>query len=71
MKKTCDQTFPVGYGSPPVATRFAPGVSGNPAGRPKGQQNFRSALVLLRHKFRFAVLWWRQHGHRGRVPTIA
>ena len=28
-------------------------------------------LVLLRHKFRFAVLWWRQHGHRGRVPTIA
>jgi len=28
-------------------------------------------VVLLRHKFRFAVLWWRQHGHRGRVPTIA
>jgi len=45
MKKTCDQTVPVGYGSPPVATRFEPGVSGNPAGRPKGRPNARSVLV--------------------------
>jgi hypothetical protein len=27
----------VGYGRPPRATRFRPGRSGNPAGRPKGQ----------------------------------
>ncbi|MGH9615100.1 MAG: DUF5681 domain-containing protein [Acidobacteriaceae bacterium] len=27
--------FPVGYGKPPVHTRFQPGRSGNPAGRPK------------------------------------
>ena len=26
---------PVGYGHPPVATRFKPGQSGNPRGRPK------------------------------------
>jgi hypothetical protein len=27
--------YPVGYGRPPVAHRFKPGVSGNPTGRPK------------------------------------
>ena len=26
--------YEVGYGRPPVATRFAPGQSGNPKGRP-------------------------------------
>jgi hypothetical protein len=30
----------VGYCRPPVHTRFRPGVSGNPSGRPKGNQNF-------------------------------
>jgi hypothetical protein len=30
-----DQPFDVGYGKPPVATRFRPGVSGNPSGRPR------------------------------------
>jgi len=27
--------YPVGYGKPPLATRFKPGESGNPNGRPK------------------------------------
>ena len=30
-------TYEVGYGKPPVAGRFKPGVSGNPRGRPKRQ----------------------------------
>ncbi|MGO4386812.1 DUF5681 domain-containing protein [Microvirga sp. 2YAF29] len=29
----------VGYGRPPRATRFRPGQSGNPRGRPKGSRN--------------------------------
>lgn len=34
----------VGYGRPPKATRFKPGQSGNPAGRPKGERNVATAL---------------------------
>src|SRR5664279_2795673 len=30
----------VGYGRPPRHTRFQPGRSGNPKGRPKGSKNF-------------------------------
>ncbi len=30
--------YVVGYGRPPAATRFAPGVSGNPKGRPKARK---------------------------------
>ena len=29
--------YEVGYGKPPIAGRFKPGVSGNPKGRPKRQ----------------------------------
>jgi Family of unknown function (DUF5681) len=29
----------VGFGKPPVASRFKPGQSGNPKGRPKGSRN--------------------------------
>ncbi|HVX35068.1 MAG TPA: DUF5681 domain-containing protein [Hyphomicrobium sp.] len=34
--------YTVGKGRPPVATRFKPGVSGNPKGRPKGSKNAQS-----------------------------
>jgi hypothetical protein len=33
-----------GYGRPPVRTRFKPGVSGNPSGRPKGAKSFAAEL---------------------------
>lgn len=36
--------YDVGYGKPPKETRFKPGVSGNPKGRPKGSKNKRPAL---------------------------
>ena len=33
-----EPTYEVGYGKPPQATRFQPGKSGNPKGRPKGSR---------------------------------
>ena len=31
-------------GKPPKHTRFKPGQSGHPSGRPRGQRNFRTAV---------------------------
>ena len=36
--------YEVGFGKPPVHTRFQPGQLGNPAGRPKGARNLASVL---------------------------
>ena len=36
-----------GFGRPPPNTRFKPGVSGNPAGRPRGAKSHGRALKLL------------------------
>lgn len=36
--------YAVGYGKPPVATRFQRGQSGNPKGRQRGSQNLRTAI---------------------------
>ncbi|MDE2184833.1 MAG: hypothetical protein KGJ78_17610 [Alphaproteobacteria bacterium] len=35
----------VGYRNPPVATRFKPGVSGNPKGKPKGAKTLKSVVI--------------------------
>jgi hypothetical protein len=37
----------VGYGRPPVHSRFAPGVSGNPSGRAKGSQNLKTLFQKI------------------------
>ncbi len=36
--------FEVGFGKPPRSTRFKPGQSGNPNGRPRGARNFAVAI---------------------------
>lgn len=40
-----DHDRPVGYGRPPTASRFRPGQSGNPAGRPKRRPCLQSVLL--------------------------
>jgi hypothetical protein len=47
--------YPIGYRKPPIETRFQPGTSGNPKGRPKGGRNLKRAaqevftsMVLVR-----------------------
>ena len=37
-------SYSVGYGKPPPRTRFKPGQSGNPRGRPKGSKNARTII---------------------------
>jgi len=39
-----DKSDKVGYGRPPVHSRFKPGQSGNQRGRPKGTLNFTTDL---------------------------
>ena len=44
LKGPATAKYEVGYGKPPAATRFQPGQSGNPGGRPKGARNKLPAL---------------------------
>jgi hypothetical protein len=39
-----DASYEVGYCKPPKETRFKPGQSGNPKGRPRGARNLRTAV---------------------------
>ena len=36
--------YKVGYGKAPKVTRFKPGKSGNPSGRPKGSKNLKTDI---------------------------
>ncbi|MDU8912500.1 DUF5681 domain-containing protein [Aestuariicoccus sp. MJ-SS9] len=44
MAEDRDTPDVVGYGNPPKHSRFKPGQSGNPGGRPKGSKSFKSVL---------------------------
>ena len=40
-----EAAYSVGYCQPPIETRFKPGRSANPKGRPKGAKNYRTVLL--------------------------
>ena len=44
-EEAADSSYEVGYRKPPMHTRFKPGHSGNPQGRPKGTKNLKSDLT--------------------------
>jgi hypothetical protein len=48
--------YQVGYAKPPVETRFAPGQSGNPRGRPKGSKNRTKLPGLHEERLKTIIL---------------
>src|SRR6266403_5375464 len=64
--KPSDAAHEVGYGKPPQASRFRKGRSGNPKGRPRGDENLLAVfkrMVTKRIKMR--------EGDRWRTITMA
>ncbi len=56
----------VGYCRPPMATRFRPGQSGNPRGRPKGARNLGTVVAAALNE-RVAV---QENGERRQITKL-
>ncbi len=50
------QAYEVGYAKPPAGSRFQPGRSGNPKGRPRGAKNRAPAPALHEERLKAIVL---------------
>ena len=61
-----DPSGSVGYGRPPSETRFRPGRSGNPRGRPKGTRPIGAVLQDIIQK-RATVT---ENGKTRRIPVL-
>jgi uncharacterized protein DUF5681 len=58
--------YPIGYGRPPAHTRFKPGQSGNPKGRPKSSKNLRT---IIEHALTAKIVL-RQGQKRRSISTL-
>ncbi len=58
--------YDVGYGRPPKRSRFKPGQSGNPKGRPKGRKNIRTIFEETLYK----PVTITENGRKRKVPAI-
>jgi hypothetical protein len=56
----------IGYGRPPVATRFRKGISGNPRGRPKGARNIANVVAATLGE-RISIT---ENGRRKRITKL-
>jgi hypothetical protein len=64
MTKPC---YDVGYGKPPLHTRFRKGQSGNPKGRSKGTKNF--ATIFMTAMSQSVTI--NENGKRKKISKIA
>ncbi len=60
-------SYDVGYGKPPLQTRFRKGQSGNPKGRAKGTRNF--ATIFSEAMTRPVII--NENGKRKKIPKLA
>lgn len=60
------ENYEVGFGRPPKQTRFKPGQSGNPKGRPRGRKNVHT--ILEETLYRLVPIT--ENGRKRKVPAI-
>lgn len=72
LAATPDRTgYEVGYAKPPASSRFRPGVSGNPGGRPKGAKTKAPRLNEERMKSIILDEAYREVAMRGGDRTVS
>jgi hypothetical protein len=60
--------YAIGYGKPPLHTRFAKGRSGNPGGRPRGTSVERAKALALEEAYRSGTV--KEGGRAVALPAI-
>lgn len=67
-EKPASRQYQIGYGKPPPDTRFRPGVSGNPRGRPRGASAGRADKLALEEGYRLITV--REGAETLTLPVI-
>jgi Family of unknown function (DUF5681) len=61
-----DEAYTVGFGRPPLGSRFKRGISGNPKGRPKYSKNLKTLI----HQALTAPIAVKEGAHSRRVSKL-